>query len=373
MAGKKRVGFAGIRVGMLVIISLAIIITAILAISGDISPFANPLFVRSKLSQVDGLRPGTEVRLAGVRVGQVTEVNMLPVAKDDKEKRNVEIIMRIDQLIDGIPANQRIRSDSRVILGSIGLLGDKVIEITPGTMQGKEAEYGGEIQGAQETTIKELITGADDILANFTTLSKEVKEIAEDINEGKGTAGKFIKNEDLYRNLNKTVVEAQTLVQRIREGEGTVGRLLNDPKLYEDLQTTTKSLEKLVSDISAGRGTIGKLATDDELYTRTNKLLARVDDITGKLEQTADRINSGEGTVGRLLKEDKLYRETEETLTNLNKLVAKLERGEGSAGRLLQDPELYNNLNTASSEVVKLLYDFRREPKKYLTVKVRIF
>ncbi|MEW6730283.1 MAG: MlaD family protein [Acidobacteriota bacterium] len=372
MPGKKKVGFAELRVGLLVLVSIGVLIAMILTVSGDIS-FVSPFIVRSKLSEVDGLRPGTEVRLAGVRVGQVSEVNMLPVSKDDKEPKNVEIIMKIDPEIDGVPAQQRIRSDSRVLLGSIGLLGDKVIEITPGTLNGQEIKPGDEIQGLPETSIKKLITGADDILANFTELSDEVKVIAEDINKGKGTLGKFVKDEAFYSNLNRTVLQAEELVKRIREGEGTVGRLLNDPKLYEQIQTTTKSAEQLIADISGGRGTIGKLATDEELYNRTNRLINRVDDIAARLEQTATRIDRGEGTVGRLINDDKLYRETEATLTNLNKLTARLERGEGSAGRLLQDPELYNNLNTASSEVVKLLYDFRKDPKKYLTIKIRIF
>lgn len=372
MSTKKKVGFAELRVGLLVLLSISILIVMILTISGDIS-FKTPLTVKTRLSEVDGLREGTEVRLAGVHIGSVSRVTLLKVAENKDEKYNVEVEMKLDSKLDGIPMQERVRKDSKVKLGSVGLLGDKVIEITPGTLQAAPIEQGGYIEGDQEATIKELITGADDILANFTTLSDEVRKIAEDINLGKGTAGKFIKDEALYANLNRTVVEAQSLVQRIREGEGTVGKLLNDPQLYNQIQATTQRMERLIADVSEGRGTLGKFATDDELYNRSNKILSRLDEIAVKLDQTADRINKGEGTFGRLLNEDKLYRETESTLHNLNMLSARLERGEGSAGRLLQDPELYNNLNTASSEVVKLLNDFRKEPKKYLTIRIRIF
>jgi phospholipid/cholesterol/gamma-HCH transport system substrate-binding protein len=373
MTNKKKVGFADVRVGMLVLLSIGILIAMILAVSGDI-PLQKSLTVRTKLSQVDGLRPGTEVRLAGVSIGKVSEVNLLPVAKDQEEKRSVEVVMKIDPEIDGVPAQKRIRTDSRVILGSVGLLGDKVIEITPGTTDnGQEIKDNDEILGAQETSIKQLVTGASDIMSNFNLLSTEVKQIAEKINRGEGTAGKFIADEALYNNLNRTVIESQELVKRVREGEGTVGKLLNDPKLYEEIRTATNRMEALVADISNGRGTIGKLATDDELYVKSNKMLARLDQITDKLEQTANRIDRGEGTIGRLINEDRLYRETETTLVNLNKMSARLERGEGSAGKLLQDPELYNNLNTASSEINKLLFDFRKDPKKYLTIKIRIF
>src|SRR5262249_2245943 len=157
-------------------------------ISGDIT-FKQPLVVRTKLSQVDGLRPGTEVRLAGVAIGKVSEVNLLPIAKDSSSTQNVEVIMKLDREIDGLHAEERVRTDARVVLGSICLLGDKVIDITPGTKQnGKPITNNGEIQGAQETSIKQLVTGASDIMSNFNLLSDQVRQIAEDLNAGKGTA-----------------------------------------------------------------------------------------------------------------------------------------------------------------------------------------
>src|SRR5205823_2948183 len=133
----------------------------ILSISGDIPFFRDAIYVRTKLSQVDGLRPGTEVRLAGVKIGQVKEVNLLPVPKDTEVKQTVEVVMKIDPKIDGVPAQQRIRTDSQAILGSVGLLGDKVIDITPGTLAGQEIANNGEIKSAQETSIKQLVTGAN--------------------------------------------------------------------------------------------------------------------------------------------------------------------------------------------------------------------
>ncbi|MCS6884506.1 MAG: MlaD family protein [Acidobacteriota bacterium] len=371
---KRGVGFADLRVGLLVFISICILIAMILSISGDLTFFERPYYIRTKLAQVEGLRPGTEVRLAGVSIGQVTEVNLLPIAQNEQESRSVEVVMKISDTIDGIPAGQRIRTDSRAILGSVGLLGDKVIDITPGTLEGgKPVPNGGEIQSAQEMTIKQLVTGANDILANFTLLSNEVKEIAEKINKGQGTAGKLITDETLYNNLNQTVVEAQNLVKRVREGRGTVGQLLNDPQLYEQVVKVTVQLEKILNEIASGRGTLGKLARDEQLYDNTASSIARLDRIADRLEQIVAKIDRGEGTVGKLITDDSLYTEANATVANLNRISASLARGEGSAGKLLKDPSLYENLNSASLETIKLLSDFRRDPKKYLTIKIRIF
>jgi phospholipid/cholesterol/gamma-HCH transport system substrate-binding protein len=102
-------------------------------------------------------------------------------------------------------------------------------------------------------------------------------------------------------------------------------------------------------------------------------ILERMDRTSAKLEDTVARLERGEGTVGRLLKDDKLYRDAEETVANLNTVVARLERGEGSAGRLLRDPQLYDNLTATSANANQLLVDFRKDPKKFLTIKLKLF
>ncbi len=379
MASKKTIGFAQLRVGLLVLFAGGIIIATILTLSGDTGLFKNIITIRTKLPQVDGLRPGTEVRLAGVYVGQVSEVKLLPVAPDDKDKKkfqSVEVVMQINKLIDGVPATERIRKDSNVKLGAIGLLGDKVIDITPGTKSSDAIKENELIQGEQDPSLPSVVSGASNILQDIQSLADQVKEIAVSINQGKGNLGLIIKDDKLYNNANSTVVESQKLVEKINNGNGTVGKLLNDPQLYDQIQSTTKKVDTLIADISAGRGTIGKLATNDELYTRTNKILERLDNIASKLEETTSKVEDGKGTVGQLLNNDSLYRDTETTILNLNKLTTRLEKtldNKGSINKLLEDPTLYNNLNEASAETVKLLQDFRKEPKKYLTIKIRIF
>lgn len=377
MANKKNIGFAQLRVGLLVLLAGALTLAVILTISGDISLFKNTITIRTKLPQVDGLRPGTEVRLAGVYIGQVSEVILLPVAQNaDQKIQSVEIVMKINKEINGVPAEKRIRSDSVVKLGSIGLLGDKVIDITPGTEGGTVIQDDAYVSGDKEASLNAVVSSTSNILQDIDRLSDQVNQIATDINEGKGNLGLIIKDEKLYNNANATILESQKLVERIRDGGGTVGKLLNDPSLYDQIQSTTKKAETLIADISAGKGTIGKIATDDEIYNRTNKVLERLDLIAAKLETTTNKIDQGQGTVGQLLNNDSLYKETQATISNLNKLTVRLDKtldSKGSVNKLLEDPTLYNNVNEASSEVVKLLQDFRKEPKKYLTIKIRLF
>ena len=125
--------------------------------------------------------------------------------------------------------------------------------------------------------------------------------------------------------------------------------------------------------MSTGKGTIGKLFKDEELYHRANSLVKRLDETAVRLDSTLAKVERGEGNLGKLLTDEKLYADTRETVERLKSIAGGLDRGEGTAGLLLKDDKLYQNLNTMSAEVTKLLYDFRQNPRKYLSVKVAIF
>jgi phospholipid/cholesterol/gamma-HCH transport system substrate-binding protein len=85
------------------------------------------------------------------------------------------------------------------------------------------------------------------------------------------------------------------------------------------------------------------------------------------------KIERGEGNLGKLINDEKLYQDTRNTIENLRAIMARLDRGEGTAGLLLKDDRLYQNVNTLSAELTRLLYDFRQNPRKYLSVKVSLF
>ncbi len=141
MPPKKSTGLRELRVGLLVVLSIGVLIFMILNASGDISPFTKKVKLRARFANADGLRRGSEVRLAGVRIGKVEDVNLLGPSEKPNEK--VEALFSIDSEIDGRPATDIIRDDSTARLGSPSLLGtDKMINLTPGTAVGNPVKDG---------------------------------------------------------------------------------------------------------------------------------------------------------------------------------------------------------------------------------------
>ena len=341
-------------------------------VQGSTSQAARAL--RVQLEDLDALRNETIRDLDRVR-------ERLQRARDDLQ--NIVVRMEIRTEFRGW-----IRSDSYISLGSVGLLGDKYIQISLGrepdppktvldTIDGgwwgdAEVEFV-EVTGRPQTGFEELITGANDILVNFRTLSGKVQDIMSRFESGEGTVGKFLTDPSFYNNLNDTVIAARATVENassmlsdITRGEGTLPRLIHEQELYDRIVNSVTRLDQVLADIEAGEGTVGKLLKDPELYDHAQKAMASI-------RSVAARLDSGEGTLGKLSTDDELYREMKNALQQLSGFVNDIEEGKGTLGRLAKDEQLYENINELSAEMVKLIYDFRQNPKRFLTIKFEVF
>ena len=297
--------------------------------------------------------------------------------------QNIEVFMDIK-----VDYRDWIRRDSNISLGSVGLLGDKYVEVSLGRTEalplvGQEvvkswlgAETTQEvviITGSSEPGFQELITGANDVLANLEVLSKKLQGIMEDLGEGQGSVGKFITDPSFFENLNQTVIGAQQtvdqaadLVEQLSEGEGTLPSLIREKDVYENITQVTANLQGIMEKINQTDGTIGKLIQYPGVYQKLDQLMANLESVTS-------RMDSGEGTLGKLSTDDKLYKGLTQALEQMMSLMRGVEEGKGTLGRLAQDEQLYQSLNRVSSEIVKLIYDFRQDPKKFLTIKFELF
>lgn len=355
---RRSLAWTELRVGILVIMSFALLALAIFLVSGQAGFFVPKYSVTAYFQNANNLRSGAEVSLEGVPIGNVTKV---AVSKEADPAKAVEAVMKIDERYKSI-----IRTDSKVSISTIGLLGDSKVDITRGTEAGKVIEDGGTLQGSEEGDIRRIVEGANDVVANFQVLSEDFKKITDRIDRGEGTLGKFLTDTAIYDNANAATAELHSLVKDARTGPGTMGRLISDDELYKKFMTITERFDVLVNKVESGDGTFAKFVNDPSLYNRFDNLAA-------KFESIADRVDRGEGTIGKLSKDDALYNDFRSGVTKFNMLVDSVQNGEGTAGKFIKDPSLFNNVNQVTSEFQKLMYDFRQNPKKFLTVNFKLF
>jgi len=390
---KNKLTLSKVRVGIFVMFGLAVLAFLVLNSSGDFNPFEKKLKLKARFAAADGLREGSEVQLAGVRIGKVERVDLLP--PDSPEEFKVEAIMAVDPVLNGSPITERIRTDSNAQLIATSLLAnDKTINISPGSSKGSPVQEGSVLQSGVAISINQLTQTGNDLLGQINKIAIPANEILNKANQGEGTLGRIINDEKLYINLDAAIREMQATLDKINRGDGTAGKLVNDPALYNNLNNTVAQLETIAADLQAGRGTAGKFLTDEALYNDAKLAIGDLRTSAAKINSIADDfklisadLSAGRGSAGKLLKDEQLYDDARATLARFNstatrveQLLADAQAGKGTIGKLINDETLYNNINQTasnvnqlSSESTKLIYDFRQNPKKYLRIKLSLF
>jgi phospholipid/cholesterol/gamma-HCH transport system substrate-binding protein len=159
----------------------------------------------------------------------------------------------------------------------------------------------------------------------------------------------------------------KTLNAAANSDKNTLGKLLNDnAAIYDDLRASIAKINGLIDTIQTGDGTVGKLVKDPALYDDTRKTIADFRKILAEIE-------AGQGDIGKLLKSDELHQEIKGTMGRLDVMLDKINKGDGTVGQLLNNPALYENLDATTREVRGLLKDFRANPKKFLTIYLKLF
>jgi phospholipid/cholesterol/gamma-HCH transport system substrate-binding protein len=355
---RKRLAWAELRVGILVIFSFTILAVAIVLISGGAGFFTEKYELKTHLGSASGLRKGSLVWVSGIEAGNVSTVS---ITTSPDPSRAVEVVMQVEKRY-----SQIIREDSVATLGSIGLLGDKYIDISRGSAVAKPTPPGGEVKGSAEADIKKIMQNSNDLVANLGELVNKINDITRKIDVGEGTIGKFINDPSLFNKLNQTVEEAHSLLATVKSGEGSIGRLISDREFYDTLKGTLTRVDNVTAKVEKGEGTLGKFVHDPAVFNRAESLLA-------KFNTVAERMERGEGFLGRLSKDDSLYVQFRDMVEKYSAVAERMHHGEGTFGKLMTDPSLYSNMNQVTGELVKLLYDFRQNPKRFLQIKFGLF
>jgi phospholipid/cholesterol/gamma-HCH transport system substrate-binding protein len=346
MPRTRSLAWSELKIGVLTVVALAITAVAIFMLTGSRGFFWQRYPLKTQFGDVAGLKPGSPVRLAGVEVGSVTAVELT----GDK----VDVTFEVNKKY-----RSRITDRSTAALGSISLLGEYAVDVKPAS-SGTPIADGAYVPAAP--------AGAQlaDVTQNVNQGVQKISALLDDVRAGRGTVGKLMTDEQLYAEMNRFVASANEVTRTIRQGRGSVGRLMNDPKAAAALEGSLTNLEAMTRRINAGEGSLGQLLKDDAF----GKALTGA---TTNFEQLSTRLNRGEGTVGKLMTDDALFKKMNALADRFDELMTRLNDGQGTAGQLLKDKQLYENMNKTVNELHALVADIRKDPKKFLNVKVSIF
>jgi phospholipid/cholesterol/gamma-HCH transport system substrate-binding protein len=321
--------------------------------------FQKRIMIHSFFDNAAGAKAGAPVSLEGVTIG---EVSLVKITTDPAHRLTpVEVVMKVSPRF-----RSSLHKDSVVSLQTTGVLGDVVVDISSQRANGPEIQNGDELPTRDVPSIQDVVASSQDTIKNINSLMPKLNEIATSLDSNKGTAGKFINDPELYNRAVNTVNQLETLAANLNKGRGTAGKLLTDDSVYNNLKDTTARLDSLATGLSTGKGSAGKLLTDDTLYNNLNTTLNQTNAMLAQ-------VNSGKGGLGLLIKNQAFADHLNDTVAKLDTLLTNVNEGKGTIGKLATDTAAYDNLNKLLANSNELVTMIRTDPKKYLTIHMKIF
>ena len=358
MPDHTKVRWSQLRVGVVAITAFAILFVMVFLLTGTKGGiFKHDVLLRTYMDDASGLGDGTAVRLNGITVGYLDGL-MLTGSHDPKRAVGFNMLVQPEYL-------QQIPVDSVVGIGAANLLGDKFLNITKGQSP-EHVKEGAELKPLESQDIPELLKQMATLLTTFQTSVNRVDNLLAGVEAGKGNLGKLLKDEELYNTINAITAEGKKLLTDVRTGNGTLSKLIYDDKLYQEVRAPLQRVDAILADIQSGQGTVGKALKDPALFDEAKQTIADLDKLL------AD-VNAGKGTVGKAMKDEELYHQAVTLVNRLNGTIDKISAGQGTVGQFLVNPQLYDTLNGATVEMQSLVKDIRANPKKFLSITLKIF
>jgi phospholipid/cholesterol/gamma-HCH transport system substrate-binding protein len=342
----KQLRWAKLKVGIVITIALVVLILAVMFAGNLEDFFTSKVEVYAVFDDVKGLREGSPVWFSGIEVGSVKSLNFIP-------QHRIKALLSLDYDV-----LKYLKKDSKATILTFGLLGDKYVEIDPGSKDAGPLMPGDTITGTSQTEVREIVETGKESIKRLSDFIKTLEEIILKIEKGEGTVSKFIKDPSVYENLKVTTGELSKLMQKLEGGKGSLGRLINDDTLYEDLSSSAKDIKIFAESLKSSEGTLNKVIKDPLLYERFLRASENLDRFT-------NRLVTSKGTVSRLIEDEGLYENINRVSERLAILLERIDRGEGVMGSLVKDEELSTELKTTLKELNALIKDMRDHPSRY--------
>jgi len=308
-----------LKVGVVIVIAILIMILAMFKLGQAANLFTKRYELITFLQAANGLREGGSVAVAGQISGVVKRIDFLPV--DGDTTRNLRVVMQVDETV-----HDQIRGDSEARLRTLGLLGDKIIDISPGTPKTSPLQNGDTLRVSEALDYEQVLTKAASAVDDVVGLAHDMRSLTQSLVSGKGTIGQLLTNPALYNQLESTLGRTNALLARVQNSNGTMARFLDDPKLYDEMVRTIGGVDSLLVSMRSRNSTMGRLITDSTMYTQAVSTMQSFSAIAANADTLMKSMAAGRGLIGKALTDDKLYTSLQKLIDDFSALVADIRK-----------------------------------------------
>jgi len=333
---------ARLRVGLLVLGAAVVLMMALFLIGRENRIFASKNRYYFTAASVAGLNEGNPVRLNGVTAGIVEKITL----PEDVHKQLLTIRISIERQYE-----ERIRQDSTARIRTLGLLGDKYVDVSSGSPKAARIPPGGAIPTAPDTDVDKLIASGGDVVDNMVRMSYSLSRILERVDRGEGLVGELTSqgSEKLSDRLDATLASAQRVMDAVEHGNGPLARMVHDEELGNQLASAVGRLDALIAQANRDDNLVGSLLRNPQTRADFDATLAEAKQAASSLRQWTARVESTDSVANRLLTDpgagERVGRDLEAIVHDLASVASKLDRGNGAAGMLINDPRIYDAVN----------------------------
>ncbi len=272
---KKKVNYKA-RLGIFISLGLAVFLFAIYFIGEKQQLFRTTFRVTGIFRDVAGLQAGNNVRLSGINVGTVENVSIV-------SDTSVQVVILIDE-----GTRQFIKKDAIAGIGSEGLMGNKVIVISPGTGGKMMIENNDIIATSQPMDIDDMWKSLKTTIDNTSSITGDLAKISTNIESGKGTIGRLMMDKTWRENFETTITnlkEGSEGFKVLMDRSGEIDSIMFAMRLtMESAASITKDLAGITSSLQSGEGTIGRLLMNSSAAENFDSTMINLKESTGELK-----------------------------------------------------------------------------------------
>lgn len=281
-----------IKLGLFVIITAILLVTALYVIGRKQNIFGGTSYISAIFTNVNGLKLGNNVRYSGINVGTVRKIIMI-------NDTTICVNMAVESDI-----LEHIRKDAKAVIGSDGIVGSMVLNIFPGSVEADLLRPGDTLSSIRKISTSDMMSTLSVTNQNAAELSSELLKITSSLNEGQGTLGRLLNDEEMGNDLKETVKNLNKVSREASEVINDLKTVISDIELEESL------LYVLVNDSVAAsqfRSTLTHLETSSE----------QIEEAVENLNSVILEVKEGDGTFNYIVNDTTLVNDIDETVKNV--------------------------------------------------------
>jgi len=368
---KRKLRWSQLKVGLVITLALFVLLVAIFFAGGIETFFSPTVMLRVQFQDVKGLRKGAPVWINGTEVGSAKGIELDPV-------HGTIVSIAVAKGTQGF-----IRKDSQASILTMGLMGDKYIELSTGSPVAEPIRPNDIIKGTAQTEFTDIVETSAVTIQKVSELTARLDHLVTGIEAGQGTVAKFLADPSVYDNLKNATNTLSKTLDDFKSSRGTLKLLIEDPSMYDRALAAISSIEAFSSTLNKGSGTLKKLVEDPSLY---DTLLATASEMetfgrkaNSELDALSKKLKDEKGTFQRLVENPELYDNLNRSSQALASILSSVDQGQGMAGALVRDDEMAREMKDAVSklkalsdemegfavELKALTKDIKENPTKY--------